>query len=209
MFHSVPNDLLSVSSLPVTICPCQSFQERTRRCEHVYRHAYPLQYPGQVFQLSVLAVDAIGRPAYANAFIQVLEHKQTNMKLMGHIKEIYPLYRNICNKLNFTLAITKLHSPSLGGTLQISTDYEAYLNVHIGMLPCPIGFTITDTGVCDCSTLLTSLHDNSIRCDINTSTITLPAFSWFGQFLEEGVEGFSPVCRQLLLCTLYIQCHTT
>ena len=204
IFRVSPPDPLAIASFATCLSTCQA------EANVIQRHSCTLgssglpyyPRPGQTFQLSISVHDSVGQPAYANVFVKVLDANKrkrvsTTVMLLNHKEEIYPIYRNMNNTLNFTLASTV---PDAAATLQLVTDGEVQHNVYIGLLRCPIGFSITDTGVCDCSTLLTGLHDNSIKCDINTLTITLPASSWFGQLSEEGVEGFSLICPVNYCC---------
>ena len=210
IFHFVPSDTWGLASQSTIVCLCRSWHSLSKIDKCISTHQ--LVYPGQQLQLSFSAYDANGNPAYAELFVSIPE--KCTIKLLNHVSEIYPLYRAKCNTLNFTLAVHS-HASAMQssatkdesnnntrhkGTMQLATDSQAHFTVFIVMPPCPIGFTLTDTGVCNCSTLLAGLHDNAIRCDINTLAITLPRSSWFGPLSDGVVEGFSPVCPVNYCC---------
>ena len=205
IFHINPLDPFAIASFPTSLCACQAEASTTHTHLCISRSVSLHTYPGQTFQVSILAHDSIGHPAYAVVFIKLIS-PYTNMKLSDHREVAYPIFRNMCNTLDFTLlrfgTDSNLYaSDTVTAVLQLASKNQANFNAHITILPCPIGFVISDTGVCNCSTLLTSLHDNSIRCDISTLTITLPISSWFGQLTQDGVEGFFSVCHINYCCT--------
>ena len=62
--------------------------------------------------------------------------------------------------------------------------------IEVGMLDCPVGFNLTDSGRCDC---IVPLLDHGYKCDINTRTFTNPSGYWTG-FSNKSIISFSTHC---------------
>ena len=162
-FKSVTNSTnLSISSGPVKVCHCDN---KKYDCELNYTLSKSVR-KGEVFTVSVVAVDQVSRPV--NATIQSsLNHSESGLAEGQLSREI----RDKCTDLSFSITSTQCREElSLYASDGPCKDVDSSkLTYYIQFLPCecPIGFQPSETSksncMCDCHRSI----GRYVTCDIH------------------------------------------
>ena len=165
-FKSVSNSKnLSISSAPVKVCHCDNEEYD---CELNYTLS-KLVRKGEVFTVSVVAVDQVSRPV--NATIQSsLTHSESGLAEGQLLREI----RDNCTDLSFSITSThdreELSLYASDGPCKDADLSKLTYSIQFLHCECPIGFQPSETSqsncTCDC-------HRNISRyatCDIHTES---------------------------------------
>ena len=161
-FKSVTNSTnLSISSGPVKVCHCDNEEYD---CELNYTLSKSVR-KGEVFTVSVVAVDQVSRPV--NATIQSsLTHSESGLAEGQLFQEI----RDKCTDLSF--GITSTHDQeelSLYASDGPCRDADSSkLTYYIQFLPCecPIGFQLSETSQSNCTCNCHRNISRYVTCDI-------------------------------------------
>ena len=96
-----------------------------------------------------------------------------------------------CRKVTYNIH-SKSNQPK-HGYLQLSVlGNEPSLSAHINVYPCPIGFQLSNNGICECDHFITKVIANA-ECNRSTLLITRPFGSWLGR-INNSTLGFTNIC---------------
>ena len=163
------NNLKRISSSPVRACFCDD--NGSPNCTELIRTIDVI--PGINVQISA-SIAAVGlqnglTPGKLKSNITYsgykLESKCTDWKTKIR-RFVFNEIQNISEGIKISLTIDD--SPAASQTIP--------LTVHVNLLPCPPGFTISN-GICDCNKYLASFHD-PITCNPITQTIKRIGNNW-------------------------------
>ena len=150
---------------------CYCFRNNTYDCS--------LDLLGPVFPGQVLQVDLCVPHESDNDKTFVLVAETLNAYLpssvcrLAHQSQMINIISSSSKTYNFTIVSESKSECELFLTAQPDL-YKRYDAFYVGLLPCPIGFTLQN-GVCDCDSVLSTIID---RCYIDYSAIRRPANSW-------------------------------
>ena len=162
-FMSATNSTnLSISSGPVKVCHCDN---KEYDCELNYTLSKSVR-KGEVFTVSVVAVDQVSRPV--NATIQSsLTHSESGLAEGQLSREI----RDKCTDLSFSITSTcQQEELSLYASDGPCKDADSSrLTYYIKFLPCecPIGFQLSETSQSNCTCDCHSNISRYVTCDIH------------------------------------------
>ena len=162
-FMSVINPTnLSISSGPVKVCHCDN---KEYDCDLNYTLSKSVR-KGEVFTVSVVAVDQVSRPV--NAIIQSsLTHSESGLAEGQLSREI----RDKCTDLSFSITSTQGHEElSLYASDGPCKDADSSkLTYYIQFLPCecPIGFQLSETSQSNCTCDCHRNISRYVTCDIH------------------------------------------
>ena len=136
-------------------------------------------FSGRTINLPLVAIDAAGNPVYTSVIVSVYPSNNHQWRLEGET-----VYHNIYAKVKSIIKITistAINIKSEGRMLVRTTSHPfIFLTFNVTILQCPVGFDISnESQKCDCSSFLKDV-DKEISCDIQSGTIKLPSYSWFG-----------------------------
>ncbi len=151
-------------------------------------------FSGQTVILPTSVLDRARQPVSAQILATIYTFSTYSIQLTS--EAYHSLYPTECNILNFTMT-TKANYPISGQLwLQGTFNMKAYFAFDFQILPCPIGFTISETNkqACTCSPFLKNLK-LGIVCDIDKAIVQLPPMSWFGKGVKyNSSEAYSSIC---------------
>ena len=162
-FKSATNSTnLSISSGPVKVCHCDN---KEYDCELNHTLSKSVR-KGEVFTVSVVAVDQVSRPV--NATIQSsLTHSESGLAEGQLLREI----RDKCTDLSFSITSTQCQEElSLYASDGPCKDADSSkLTYYIQFQPCecPIGFQLSETSQSNCTCDCHSNISRYVTCDIH------------------------------------------
>ena len=185
---NVPNNTestSSVTSLPRNVCLCQNNKPS---CEIPAYTPEPI-FPGENFSIEAVLVGQFSGsvPGIVQATMKYknseLGHHERAQKISTYncTQLQYTIYTNHWNE---TLELRVQHEGDVSGFEQLRKFQKFYIDIHVRLKECPLGFTRT-TGkrsLCDCSWIF-SHHRDHVSCDIKTQTIKRVPPVWIG-FVE-------------------------
>ena len=203
-FEPIPthNGLQHISSVPVEICYCSISNVSDDKIQlHCTSSETPIPviatYPGKSITLSIVAVDATGLIVYSPVSASITTYHYYGPHLSKYaltLKEGQDLVSTSgirCSKVTYNIH-SKTNQPN-HGYLQLATlGNEPSLSAHIYVYPCPIGFQLSDNGICECDHFITKVITNA-KCNISTLLITRPIGSWLGR-INNFTLGFTNIC---------------
>ena len=154
-------------------------------------------FSGKTIHIPLKAIDAANHPVYTKVMVCIYTNNGHQWKL-----EEGTIYSDVYAdlKLNNTLSVTILSITNTNSTgklmIQTISHPPISLTFNVFMMECPHGFAISSTSHrCECSTFLHRV-DHSIKCDIQSMTVTMPLSSWFGTIRDQDIffELFSFNC---------------
>ena len=185
-----------ISSDPRKACFCNHESQSNSSCTTIKD---PIEkYPGQELMVSIVTVGQM--------------ESSTRGKINASlVNEIYPSHRlfsishseltDKCVNLSYVLKSNRSHAqlsfaPETAGIYCNIT--RASLTVHL--LPCPLGFQLTDTApyICSCDLLLSKflMFNLQVMCSISNQTVSVPQKAiWFGCFNLVVVSNCEHYCR--------------
>ena len=101
-----------------------------------------------------------------------------------------------CSKVTYNIHSTSKTNQAKQKYLQLAIPgNQPSLSAHIYVYPCPIGFQLSNNGICECDHFITKVITNA-ECNISTLLITRPIGSWLGKMdlLNEFSLGFANIC---------------
>ncbi len=149
-----------ISSDPYEVCVCENNQPNCNQTTLDVR-----VYPGHMLSLAIVSVGQMDGVAPSSVIRAVTE----NLVITSDFQVTQPTESNkSCIALQYPLlskemsATMKLYSEEPCSTSGIP------LTVHITFLPCPVGFTLSDQGMCICEE---RLQKYTQRCEIQNLTV--------------------------------------
>ena len=199
------NGLQHISSEPVEICYCSKSNVSDDKLQlHCTSSETPIQvidtYPGKSITLSIVAVDAMGLIVYSPVSASVTPyhyygpHLSQNLLTLKEGQDLVSLSGLRCSKVTYN--IHSKTNQAKHGYLQLAIrGNQPSLSAHIYVYPCPIGFQLSNNGICECDHFITKVITNA-ECNISTLLITRPTGSWLGKMdlLNESSLGFANIC---------------
>ena len=162
IFKPVPNDhqVLFTDAAQITHCRNKAKAEIT--------------YPGKTILVSLNALDATGRMAYATVSVIAFSSiAKINWQFQEH--ERIQVIKN-CTDVSVTILTSSLDH-NITGKLMFSSRNAIVYMWDVYLHPCPPGFQLNNYGQCVCSTVLKQLYN--AKCNISAQTISRPYFtSW-------------------------------
>ena len=202
-FEPIPTDngLQHISSVPVEICYCsKSNVSDDKFLLHCTVSGTTIQiidtYPGKSITLSIVAVDAMGLIVYspvsasitANHYFGCLTQDLLTLK---EGQDLVSLSGLRCSNVTYNIH-SKTNQPK-NGYLQLAIPgNQPSFSAHIYVYPCPIGFQLSNNGICECDHFITKVITNA-ECNISTLLITRPIGSWLGR-INNSTLGFTNIC---------------
>ena len=187
------SDLSTVSSNPKRVCLCDSFSQ-IMCANYTFIFHNTTRYPGEVFSLPLVVVGfefgTVTGPVYANLLPTADNSKST----LGSGQHVQQATYNGCILLEYTvnshtrtevivlatnntLITQKVDNSSIFSDLQNYNDDPEHVipfplltvpvYIEVTLLHCPPGFTLSDTGRCDCMSALKDIGINN--CSIHDS----------------------------------------
>ena len=199
------NGLQHISSEPVEICYCSKSNVSDDKIQlHCSSSETPIQvidtYPGKSITLSIVAVDAMGLIVYSPVSASVTPyhyygpHLSQEMLTLKEGQDLVSLSGVRCSKVTYD--IHSKTNQAKHGYLQLAIrGNQPSLSALIYVYPCPIGFQLSNNGICECDHFITKVITNA-ECNISTLLITRPIGSWLGKIdlLNESSLGFANIC---------------
>ena len=200
-----------VSSNPRRVCFCSESQQVNNRSCMTSRDPIKV-HPGEKFTVSVITVGQMNGSTSG-----IIDSQLEDKDAQGHslVQLSQPVWSPMCVTIAFVLntnrSIARIKFTPI--TTEIATHYKtAVTNLTIHILPCPIGFQLTDSAPyqCTCDNLLTDyLAQSQIACNITNKAISLPhKRMWIGCFSSN--ENRSSSCDTFVVtpnCDYY--CRST
>ncbi len=164
---------LEISSDPYRVCICVNNQAN---CSQT---AIDVQkFPGQILSLTLASVGQMD--GIVPSVIQAVPHKLT---ITTDFKVAQPAENNKdCTKLQYPVLSTEMNASLKLYSYKPCSTSGFPLTVHITFLPCPLGFTLSDQGLCICEERLQKFTQN---CTIETLTIRRESGDSFWVGLQE------------------------
>ena len=176
-----PSDSL-ISSDALQICLCDQNKPNCNKKSHTINH-----YPGELFQISVIALGQRGGTVSAVVFTTIIQQSSSGRN--------YQLTNRTCSNATYTLASSQ---PQVYLLLSAENAIPTFFNsnftvesvvtrltpivVQVNMILCSnlTGFMLDESSeICDCAQ---PLRDRNMTCDINTKVITrLPPY-WLSNY---------------------------
>ena len=182
LFHLQNNHSNSISGKEYVIEICKNARPKVS------------YFSGQTVVLPTSVLDRARQPVSAQILATINTFSTYSIQLTS--EAYHSLYPTDCNILNFTMT-TKANYPISGQLwLQGTFNMKAYFAFDFQILPCPIGFAISETNkhACTCSPFLKNLK-SEIVCDIDKAVVQLPPMSWFGKGVKyNSSEAYSSIC---------------
>ena len=200
-FEPLPTDngLQHISSAPVKICYCNESNVSDDKLQLHCTTPFPAidTYPGKSIPLSIVAVDAMGLMVYSPVSASITPyhyygpHLSQDVLTLKESQILISLSGLRCSKVTYNIH-SKSNQPK-HGYLQLSVlGNEPSLSAHINVYPCPIGFQLSNNGICECDHFITKVITNA-ECNISTLLITQPFGSWLGR-INNSTLGFTNIC---------------
>ena len=198
------SNLSTMSSNPKRVCLCDSFSQVM--CAHyTFIFHNTTRYPGEVFSLPLVVVGfefgTVTGPVYANLLPTADNSKST----LGSGQHVQQVNYNGCISLKYTV---NSHNPTEVVVLATNTtvitqkvdngsvfsDLRTYnddpkhvvpftlltvpVYIEVTLLNCPPGFTLSDTGRCDCMSALKDIGINNCSIHDSIPYITRSGNEW-------------------------------
>ena len=204
-FEPIPthNGLQHISSVPVEICYCSKSNDDKIQL-HCTGSETIIQvidtYSGKSIPLSIVAVDAMGLIVYSpvsasiTAYHYYGPHLSQDVLTLKEGQDLVSPSGIRCS--NVTYNINSKTNQAKHGYLQLAIPgNQPSLSAHIYVYPCPIGFQLSNNGICECDQFITEVIKNA-ECNISTLVITRPIGSWLGRMglLNDSTLGFANIC---------------
>ena len=205
-FEPIPthNGLQHISSEPVEICYCSksnvSYDKFQLHCTSSETQIQVIDtYPGKSITLSIVAVDAMGLIVYSPVSASItanhyLGRLSQDLLTLKENQDLVSLSGLRCSNVTYNIH-SKINQPK-NGYLQLAIPgNQPSLSAHIYVYPCPIGFQLSNNGICECDHFITKVITNA-ECNISTLLITRPIGSWLGRMglLNISTLGFANIC---------------
>ena len=131
-------------------------------------------YPGQTLQTNLCNICSNDDSIVLYAEVNSINLPSSICKIV-HQSQLVNVIDDYSNTVNYTIASNTTSS----GRCELFLTASPFLNkvydtFYVQLLPCPVGFTLQH-GICDCDPILLNYID---KCDIDYSTIGLPANTW-------------------------------
>ena len=173
-FRNHDNNTSLISSNPYYVCPCEG---GVPNCS-LLPLGTKTQIPGQTFQLSVVAVGQ--REGTAPAVVHAYFGNTSTPAKFKTLEEIQNVGK-FCTSVTYTV-----QSSNPVETIIINTEGRMALNatsvIQIELLPCPLGFVLSQ-GICACDP---TLQEHNITCNIDDQTIHRPRGTWINASFTGG-----------------------
>ena len=171
------NSLQHISSEPVEICYCSKSNVSDDKIQlHCTSSETPIQvidtYPGKSITLSIVAVDAMGLIVYSPVSASITPyhyygpHLSQDVLTLKEGEDLVSLSGLRCSKVTYN--IHSKTNQAKHGYLQLAIPgNQPSLSAHIYVYPCPIGFQLSNNGICECDHFITKVITNA-ECNIST-----------------------------------------
>ena len=203
-FEHIPTDngLQHISSVPVEICYCNKSNVSDDKIQlHCTSSGTIIQiidtYPGKSIKLSIVAVDAMGLMVYSPVSASITTYHYYGPHLSKYVltlkegQDLVSLSGIRCSKVTYNIH-SKTNQPKHAYLQLAILGNEPSLSAHIYVYPCPIGFQLSNNGICECDHFITKEITNA-ECNISTLLITRPIGSWLGR-INNSTLGFTNIC---------------
>ena len=203
-FEPIPTDnsLQHLSSVPVEICYCSKSNVSDDKIQlNSTGSGTAIQiidtYPGKSITLSIVAVDAMGLIVYSPVSASITPyhyygpHLSQDVLTLKEGQDLVSLSGLRCS--NVTYNIHSKTNQAKHGYLQLAIlGNQPSLSALIYVYPCPIGFQLSNNGICECDHFITKVITNA-ECNISTLLITRSIGSWLGR-INNSTLGFTNIC---------------
>ena len=203
-FEPIPTDngLQHISSEPVEICYCSKSNVSDDKLQlHCTSSETPIPvidtYPGKSITLSIVPVDATSLMVYSPVSASITAYHYYGRYLSQDVltlkegQDLLSLSGLRCS--NVTYNIHSKTSQAKHGYLQLSIPgNQPSWSALIYVYPCPIGFQLSNNGICECDHFITKVITNA-ECNLSTLLITRPIGSWLGR-INNSTLGFTNIC---------------
>ena len=168
-FEPIPthNGLQHISSVPVEICYCSKSNVSDDKIQlHCTGSGTKIKiidtYPGKSITLSIVAVDAMGLIVYSPVSASITANHYYGHRLSQDLltlKEgqgLLSLSGLRCSNVTYNIH-SKTNQPK-NGYLQLAIPgNQPSLSSHVYVYPCPIGFQLSNNGICECDHFITKV----------------------------------------------------
>ena len=189
-----------ISSDPRGVCFCLGSKQNDNNRSCITRRDPIEVHPGERFSIAVITVGQMygSTSGIINSILMNEDHKSHSFLQLSH-----PESSSKCINLTYVLN-TNRSSAQINFrpvTTEIATHYkETVVNLTIQLLPCPLGFQLTNTPPyqCTCNQLITDflVPNSQVTCNITSQVISLPQRRmWFG--CKE--QNRSSICDHLVV----------
>ena len=181
------DDLSAISSDPYMVCFCNGSKPL---CGNKLWPMYT--YPGAIFQVQAVVVGQMNGVVPGSVRATTLGNTSV---VLGDLQQ-----SQFTGKSCTTLKYAVFSSHTVETIILVTENIPGRISLqglimNVTLLPCPWGFTLSDTGAppkCDCGEELQKHHIDA--CNITTQTITRPPPLWIGYYhsgndTEHPVEG--------------------
>ena len=127
-------------------------------------------FPGQPLKYNVAL---FGRSFDTNLYS--LTDGRITIEINGTI--VTDKYINNCSLIEYTPKYINYEEHNITLIVTTDTSYSTDLNISFILNECPIGFSVSSSGVCDCS-----VSKDNVTCDINNLDITHNGLLWIGTY---------------------------
>lgn len=182
-----------MSSIPVSICKCS--ESKKPLCGQQFDlHEV---YPGDSIYVTLVAQDENSANVQSQVNASFSQYMDETLTLPGWSldskQEIRTLIGNVslCQTLQYTI-LSDLAVKE--GRLNFAVPGQpTYTHVPIMLKECPPGFTLDNTGRCQCNSFANKLN---LECDFSTMSVTKQRDAWVGIITENNITriGYSQYC---------------
>ena len=203
-FEPIPTDngLQHISSVPVEICYCSKSNVSDDKIQlHCTSSRTPIQvidtYLGKSITLNIVAVDAMDLIVYSPVSASVTPYHYYSRYISQDVltlnegQDLVSLSVLRCSKVTYNIH-SKTNQPNHGYLQLAIPGNQPSLSALIYVYPCPIGFQLSNNGICECNHFITEVITNA-ECNISTLLIARPIGSWLGR-INNSTLGFTNIC---------------
>ena len=140
----------------------------------------------------------------------VLTDGSIEMSVNGQPSTVVTISRQ-CTVLSYTPTVYSTTEMDNQIVLKLQVYDVLQPNTHTMMvdftvMPCPIGYSISDEGVCHCSTAIVPSDTNNVTCNIDTLGITREGLIWIGTDQPDFVFNATESITELGICIISADC---
>ena len=162
---------------------------------HMKRNA---AFPGQIFNISVLARSQCNGTAIPTLIEASLSNKSSELAQIVGEKEMY-IFSNSCTNFSLKFKLnndnTKYRTPVPIQVLLSQYPHKTNVNISIDLQSCPWGFLLNN-GSCECANYILYFTDY-MECDLTTGSVQKQSYHWIGCY-RKGSE----TCQNKLIVVM-------
>ena len=180
VFHISPNVSSAVTSPERQVCMCR---ETSVDCSLSRNLTMPPVYPGEMFQIQAVLVGQLNGILPGTVLAKLID--ETDDQCLNHTNYAQNINSLYCSNLSYTIMTTKLSNEA---TLKLEAEFDGDasfadrldlftpLFLTVPFKSCPVGFSLSNRGKCECLPILLP----SVHCEIQSNSLSLTKDNWIG-----------------------------